>query len=169
MRDPNGEESQEGEYKEENKKSSSTSYEYDESSQEGEYKKETSSAKETSKPAVSGSGTGADIASFACQFIGNPYVSGGTSLTDGADCSGFTFSVYKHFGYSIPRTSSEQLSCGTGVDYSEAKAGDLVCYAGHVGIYIGNGMIVHASSPATGIKTTIATYRPILSVRRVVK
>ena len=169
-KDPNGEESQEGEYKEEKKKSSSAASEYDESSQEGEYKKETSSsAAQTSKPAVSGSGTGADIASFACQFIGNPYVSGGTSLTDGADCSGFTFSVYKHFGYSIPRTSSEQLSCGTGVDYSEAKAGDLVCYAGHVGIYIGNGMIVHASSPATGIKTTIATYRPILSVRRVVK
>lgn len=167
--DQNGEESQEGEYKEEKKKSSSTSPEYDESSQEGEYKKETSSSKAASKPAVSGSGTGAEIASFACQFIGNPYVSGGTSLTDGADCSGFTFSVFKHFGYNIPRTSSEQLSCGTGVDYSQAQAGDLVCYAGHVGIYIGNGMIVHASSPATGIKTTVATYRPILSVRRVVK
>ena len=167
--DQNGEESQEGEYKEEKKKSSSTAPEYDESSQEGEYKKETSSSKAPSKPAVSGSGTGAEIASFACQFIGNPYVSGGTSLTDGADCSGFTFSVFKHFGYSIPRTSSEQLSCGTGVDYSQAQAGDLVCYAGHVGIYIGNGMIVHASSPATGIKTTVATYRPILSVRRVVK
>ncbi len=167
--DVNTEESQEGEYKEEKKSSSASSSAYDESSQEGEYKKETSSSTKSPKPEVSGSGTGADIANYACQFIGNPYVAGGTSLTDGADCSGFTFSVFKHFGYSIPRTSSEQLNCGSGVSYSDARAGDLVCYAGHVGIYIGNGMIVHASTPATGIKTTVATYRPILSVRRIVK
>ena len=115
-----------------------------------------------------GGGTGSEIASYAQQFIGNPYVSGGTSLTDGCDCSGFTFSVYKHFGYSIPRTSWEQQSCGRGVSYSDAQPGDIMCYAGHVGIYIGNGMIVHASTPATGIKTTPATYREILAVRRVV-
>ena len=115
-----------------------------------------------------GGGTGSEIASYAQQFIGNPYVSGGTSLTDGCDCSGFTFSVFKHFGYSIPRTSWEQQSCGRGVSYSDAQPGDIMCYAGHVGIYIGNGMIVHASTPATGIKTTPATYREILAVRRVV-
>lgn len=118
--------------------------------------------------AVSGSGTGADIASFACKFIGNPYVSGGTSLTNGTDCSGFTMSVYSHFGYKIPRTSSQQAGYGKSVSYSEAKAGDIMCYAGHVGIYLGNGMIVHASTPASGIKTSIATYRPILSIRRIV-
>ena len=136
---------------------------YDESSQEGEYESPSSGG------SSSGSGTGSQIASYACQFIGNPYVAGGTSLTNGTDCSGFTMSVYAHFGYSIPRTSYSQAAYGTGVSYSEAQPGDIMCYAGHVGIYIGNGMIVHASTPATGIKTTIATYRPILSVRRIVK
>ena len=116
-----------------------------------------------------GSATGRSIADYACNFIGNPYVAGGTSLTNGTDCSGFTMSVYAHFGYSIPRTSGSQLNYGTAVSYSDAEPGDIMCYAGHVGIYIGNGMIVHASTPATGIKTTIATYRPILSVRRIVK
>lgn len=120
------------------------------------------------KPASSGSATGQAIADYACQFIGNPYVAGGTSLTNGADCSGFTMSVYAHFGYSIPRTSYAQLNCGKAVSYSEAQPGDIMCYAGHVGIYIGNGMIVHASTPATGIKTTPATYRQILSIRRVI-
>ncbi len=155
-----GEESQEGEYKSEEATP--------EESQEGTYKEEPKEEPKQETPAVSGSGTGADIASYACQFIGNPYVSGGTSLTNGADCSGFTQAVYAHFGYKIPRTSSEQLNYGKGVSYSEAKAGDIVCYAGHVGIYIGNGMIVHASTPATGIKTTVATYRPIISVRRII-
>lgn len=120
------------------------------------------------KPASSGNATGQAIADYACQFIGNPYVAGGTSLTNGADCSGFTMSVYAHFGYSIPRTSYAQLNCGKAVSYSEAQPGDIMCYAGHVGIYIGNGMIVHASTPATGIKTTPATYRQILSIRRVI-
>lgn len=115
-----------------------------------------------------GSATGRAVADYACQFIGNPYVAGGTSLTNGADCSGFTMSVYAHFGYSIPRTSYSQMNCGRGVSYSEAQPGDLICYAGHVGIYIGNGLIVHASTPASGIKTTSATYRSILAVRRVV-
>lgn len=115
-----------------------------------------------------GSGKGQDIASYACQFIGNPYVPGGTSLTNGADCSGFTQAVYSHFGYSIPRTSGSQSMYGRAVSYSEAQPGDIMCYAGHVGIYIGNGTIVHASTQATGIKTTPATYRPILSVRRIV-
>jgi cell wall-associated NlpC family hydrolase len=115
-----------------------------------------------------GSATGQAIADYACKFIGNPYVAGGTSLTGGTDCSGFTMSVYSHFGYSIPRTSYSQLVYGRSISYSEAQPGDIMCYAGHVGIYIGNGNIVHASTPATGIKITPATYRQILSVRRII-
>lgn len=156
------EDSQEGEYKDEPAKQ-----EYSEDSQEGEYKSEPEIA--APKPSATGSGTGQELANYACQFIGNPYVAGGSSLTNGTDCSGFTMSVYSHFGYSIPRTSSSQMSYGTGVSYSEAKAGDIVCYAGHVGIYLGNGTIVHASTPATGIKVTPINYRPVLSIRRIIK
>ena len=116
----------------------------------------------------SGSALGKKIATYACQFIGNPYVYGGTSLTNGADCSGFTQSVYRNFGYSLPRTSTSQRRYGREVSYSEAQPGDLICYAGHVGIYIGGGMIVHASTAKTGIKVSYATYRSILSVRRIV-
>ena len=115
-----------------------------------------------------GSGTGSDIAGYAQQFVGNPYVAGGTSLTNGCDCSGFTSSVYAHFGYSIPRTSGSQAGYGTSVSYSDAQPGDLICYPGHVAIYIGNGRIVHASTEATGIKISVATYRTILSIRRIV-
>lgn len=114
-----------------------------------------------------GSASGQAIANYACQFIGNPYVSGGTSLTNGADCSGFVWRVFKDKGYSVPRTSWELRSAGREVSYSEAQPGDIVCYAGHVGIYIGNGNIVHASTPKSGIKITHATYKAILSVRRV--
>lgn len=114
-----------------------------------------------------GSASGQSIASYACQFIGNPYVSGGTSLTNGADCSGFVWRVFKDKGYSVPRTSWELRNAGSGVDYSQAQPGDIMCYAGHVGIYIGNGNIVHASTERTGIKITSATYKPILAVRRV--
>ena len=112
------------------------------------------------------SSTGKAIASYALQFVGNPYVLGGTSLTNGADCSGFTQSVFRNFGISLPRTSAAQRSAGRAVSYSEAQAGDLICYDGHVAIYLGGGRIVHASTPATGIKTGTATYRTILSVRR---
>lgn len=115
-----------------------------------------------------GSASGKEIANYACQFVGNPYVSGGTSLTNGADCSGFTYAVYKAFGYSLPRTSTAQRSAGKGVNYSEAQPGDIICYAGHVAIYLGGGQIVHASTPATGIKYGTATYKPILAVRRIV-
>ena len=115
-----------------------------------------------------GSDLGKNIAKYGCQFIGNPYVYGGTSLTQGADCSGFTYRIYADFGYSIPRTSSAQRSCGTGVTLDTAQPGDLVCYDGHVGLYVGGGYIVHASTEKTGIKISKANYRKILAVRRVI-
>ncbi|MBQ7942886.1 MAG: C40 family peptidase [Lachnospiraceae bacterium] len=118
--------------------------------------------------AANGSAKGKEIAIYACGFVGNKYVWGGTSLTNGADCSGFTQSVYKAFGYKIPRTSYQQRSAGKAVTYAEAQPGDLICYAGHVAMYIGNGRIVHASSAKTGIIIGYATYKPILAVRRIV-
>lgn len=117
---------------------------------------------------ASGSDLGKQIARYACQYIGNPYVWGGTSLTNGADCSGFVYRVYKDFGYNISRTSYSQRSEGTGVAYADAQPGDLICYDGHIGIYIGGGYIVHASSQKTGIKVSKATYRTIVAVRRIV-
>ncbi len=114
------------------------------------------------------SSKGQEIANFACQFIGNPYVSGGTSLTEGADCSGFTSAVFREFGINLPRSSSSQAAVGREVSYSEAQPGDILYYGGHVAIYIGNGQIVHASTPATGIKISNALYRSVITVRRVV-
>ena len=117
----------------------------------------------------SGSGSGSSVVDFATQFVGNPYVWGGTSLTDGADCSGFVQSVYANFGVSLPRTSYEQQNAGTDVSYADAQPGDLICYGGHVAIYMGDGKIVHASNAKDGIKiSNDATYRTILSVRRLV-
>ncbi len=120
-----------------------------------------------------GSDLGKKIANYACQYIGNPYVYGGTSLTSGTDCSGFTYRVYSIFGYSLPRTSFQQRSAGTGVSYEEAQPGDLICYEGHVGMYIGGGLIVHASSsapyPRGGIKVNNAQYKTILAVRRIIQ
>lgn len=116
----------------------------------------------------SGSSLGQQVCNYACQFVGNPYVYGGTSLTDGTDCSGFTQAVYAHFGISIPRDSYSQRSCGVGVAYEDAQPGDLICYAGHVALYLGDGQIVHASTPQTGIVYGYATYRTILAVRRVI-
>ena len=136
----------------------------DDDNDEGEKESDSSDDDKSSKSGASGSA----IASYAQQFIGNPYVAGGTSLTNGCDCSGFTMSVYAHFGVSIPRNSGAQAAVGKAVSYSEAKAGDIVCYPGHVGIYIGSGMIVHASTEATGIKVSPATYRSITTIRRIV-
>ena len=117
-------------------------------------------------PAVSGSGSGAAIAQYALQFVGNPYVFGGTSLTNGADCSGFTMSVHKHFGISIPRSSIAQASSGKQVSVGAVQPGDIIYYGNHVGIYIGGGKIVHASTEATGIKISNYTYRTPVCVRR---
>ena len=126
-----------------------------------------SGSSETLNPSYRTGVSGSAVVDYAMQFIGNPYVFGGTSLTDGCDCSGFTQSVYSHFGVNLPRSSGSQATVGSPVSYDAAQPGDLVCYVGHVGIYIGGGQIVNASTPRTGIKTQSATYRPITTIRRV--
>lgn len=113
-----------------------------------------------------------DLVNYAKQFLGNPYVWGGTSLTKGADCSGFVQSIFRQYGVSLPRTSGAQSGVGTKISLSEAKPGDLIFYAkngtvNHVAIYIGGGQVIHASNPRTGIKISNATYRTPYSVRRV--
>ena len=130
------------------------------------------SSKGTSGGSVSyapaGSGTGSNVANFALQFVGNPYVYGGSSLTNGTDCSGFVMSVYRNFGVSLPHSSGGDRSVGYDVGgLGNAQPGDIVCYSGHVGIYIGGGQIVHASTARTGIKVSSANYRNVLAVRRI--
>ena len=128
---------------------------------------EAAKAEEEAKSAESETvGNGQAVVDYAMQFVGNPYVWGGTSLTNGADCSGFVQSVYANFGVSMPRTSSAMRSAGTEVSYSEAVPGDVICYEGHVGIYIGNGQIVNAIDEAHGIGVSSATYTNIITVRR---
>ena len=120
-------------------------------------------------PVVSSGGAGSNVASYALQFVGNPYVFGGSSLTNGTDCSGFVMSVYANFGVGLPHSSSGDRNVGYDVGGLEnAIPGDIICYSGHVGIYIGNGQIVHASTQATGIKISNALYRSIITVRRIV-
>lgn len=123
---------------------------------------------ETTEVSAQPTSNGQAIVDYACQFIGNPYVWGGTSLTDGADCSGFVQSVFAHFGISLPRTTYDQINAGVEVSYDQAMPGDLICYDGHIGIYIGNGQIVNAQNPEQGIGISPATYTTILSVRRIV-
>lgn len=144
--------------------------------QEAANKKMSSKSSSSSAP-VEGGGktyesptgsTGSDVVKFAMQFVGNPYVYGGTSLTNGADCSGFVMSVYNNFGVSLPHSSAADRSVGATVNGLEnAQPGDIICYSGHVGIYAGNGQLVHASTSKTGIIVSSATYRPILSIRRI--
>lgn len=123
---------------------------------------------ETTEVSAQPASNGQAIVDYACQFIGNPYVWGGTSLTDGADCSGFVQSVFAHFGISLPRTTYDQIYAGVEVSYDQAMPGDLICYDGHIGIYIGNGQIVNAQNPEQGIGISPATYTTIFSVRRIV-
>lgn len=160
----NGEESYENGENEENGGYESEGNEESEEESDGSQEESSSS----SGSSYSG-GSGSSIVDYATQFVGNPYVWGGTSLTNGADCSGFVQSVYSNFGVSLPRTSYEQQNAGREVSYSEAQPGDLICYGGHVAIYMGNGKIVHASNSRDGIKVSDnAAYRTILSVRRLV-
>lgn len=112
---------------------------------------------------------GQQIASYACQFVGNPYVYGGSSLTNGTDCSGFTMAVYAQFGYSLSHSSAVQMSQGTAVSLDAVQPGDIICYSGHVGLYIGGGQIVHASTETTGIIISNMYYTSPIGARRIVQ
>ena len=142
--------------------------------QEEALKQQNSNNSSSGSVGVVGSGTGAQVAEFALQFVGNPYVWAGTSLTDGADCSGFIMSVYANFGYSLPHSSFSMRSIGKGVDLADAQAGDIICYSGHVALYIGNGQIVHAKNEKYGIVTDPVYYGwggtgpTVLAVRRII-
>lgn len=118
--------------------------------------------------ASSGSESGKAVIDYALQFVGNPYVYGGSSLTNGTDCSGFVMSVYSNFGVSLPHSSTALRSQGYDVGgVANAQPGDIICYSGHVGLYIGDGKIVHASTSKTGIIVSNVSYRNVLSVRRI--
>lgn len=137
-------------------------------------KKPTTSTASVSETKTTTSITGSQVVSYALQFVGNPYVYGGSSLTKGADCSGFTMTVYAHFGYSLPHSSISQRSCGTAVKSADRQPGDLICYnvqngSGHVGIYIGNNQVVHAGNTSTGIHVSTWNYRLVNCVRRIIK
>ncbi|MDD6332296.1 MAG: SH3 domain-containing C40 family peptidase [Clostridium sp.] len=112
---------------------------------------------------------GQQIAGYACQFVGNPYVYGGSSLTNGTDCSGFTMAVYAQFGYSLSHSSGVQMGQGTPVSLDAVQPGDIICYSGHVGLYIGGGQIVHASTESTGIIISNMYYTTPIGARRIVQ
>ena len=126
--------------------------------------KSSSSGKSYSAPSGS---SGSSVVNYGSQFVGNPYVYGGSSLTGGTDCSGFVMSVYSAFGVGLPHSSSAMRSVGYGVSYDEMQPGDIVCYSGHVGIYAGNGTLLHASNARTGITYSDVNYKHILAIRRI--
>ena len=131
-------------------------------------KQNQSSATQTTYTVSGDSEMGKAVAEYALQFVGNPYVYGGTSLTNGADCSGFVMSVYANFGVSLPHSSAADRSQGYAVDgLANAQPGDLICYSGHVALYIGDNQIVHASTSKTGIIVSRADYKQVLAVRRI--
>lgn len=111
--------------------------------------------------------SGQAVANFACQFVGRPYKWGGSSLTNGADCSGFVMAVYAKFGVSLPHSSSAMRGCGYGVSKYKMQPGDIVCFPGHVGIYIGGGTMVDANSSKTGIKYTAVKLSRVVCARRI--
>lgn len=130
--------------------------------------KNNSNSQPTQYTVTGDSEMGKAVAEYALQFVGNPYVYGGSSLTNGADCSGFVMSVYANFGVSLPHSSASDRSQGYAVDgLANAQPGDLICYSGHVALYIGDGQIVHASNSRTGIIVSRADYRKILAIRRI--
>ena len=131
-------------------------------------KEASEAAAKAEEEASAKAGTGQAIVDYACQFIGNPYVWGGTSLTNGADCSGFVQSVFAHFGISLPRTTWDMENVGTPVSYDQAIPGDIILYDGHVGIYMGDGQIVNAINSSRGIGILPATYTSIITVSRLI-
>ena len=132
------------------------------------FKTAVSKAEEEAERMKTAAGKGQAVVSYASKFLGNPYVWGGTSLTKGADCSGFIMSVYAHFGVSLPHSSSALRSVGQKVKRSEIRPGDIICYSGHVAIYAGNNTIIHASNPKDGIKyTSPIDYKKIVAIRRI--
>ena len=113
-------------------------------------------------------GTGQDVVNYALQFVGNPYVLGGSSLTNGIDCSNFVMRVYEAFGVSLPHHSTSLRNVGYEVSASEIQPGDIICYSGHVSIYIGNGQCVHASNEEDGIKVSPKwNYTKVITIRRI--
>lgn len=143
-----------------------------ESASSGSSGNRTSSSNSSSSSYEGGStvsgGTGSAVADYACQFLGNPYVWGGTSLTNGCDCSGFVMQVYAHFGYtSLPHSSSAQRNYGQAVSLENIQPGDIVCYNHHVGIYVGNGKIISALGRNYGITYSSVTYKSIITIRRI--
>lgn len=170
MDEEDDEEEQEDTSANNDKKDSSSNDKKDSSSNDkkkssSEKKTASSDKKDSEKPSdTKAKGTRKEVVNYALQFVGNPYVYGGSSLTKGTDCSGFTMSVYKHFGISLPHNSASQSKCGTKISVSDVQPGDLLFYGNgsgisHVALYIGNGQIVHASSRKTGIKISKYNYK----------